>query len=94
MRTYRIYKELGMQLRNKTPRSVKAKLREDLVEAIGPNDVWAMDVVHDELATGRKFRVPTVVDTFSRCAPVLDARFGSRGEDVVATLDRVCSRTG
>ncbi|WP_417523689.1 IS3 family transposase, partial [Marinovum sp.] len=94
-KTYRIYKELGMQLRNKTPkRRVKAKLREDRAEAVGPNDVWAMDFVHDQLATGRKIRVLTVVDTFSRFVPVLDPRFSYRGEDVVATLDRVCRRTG
>jgi len=94
-KTYRIYKELGMQLRNKTPkRRVKAKLREDRTEAVGPNDVWAMDFVHDQLATGRKIRVLTVVDTFSRYVPVLDPRFSYRGEDVVATLDRVCGKTG
>ena len=47
-KTYLVYKELGMQLRNKTPkRRVKAKLREDRKEAVKPNDVWAMDFVHD-----------------------------------------------
>ena len=92
---YRIYKELGMQLRNKTPkRREKAKLREDRREAVGPNDVWAMDFVHDQLATGRKIRVLTVVDTFSRYVPVLDARFSYKGENVVATLDRVCRQIG
>jgi putative transposase len=45
-------------------------------------------------STGRKIRVLTVVDTFSRYVPVLDARFTYRGEDVVATLDRVCRRIG
>ena len=94
-KNYRIYKELGMQLRNKTPkRRVKAKLREDRAEAARPNDVWAMDFVHDQLATGRKIRVLTVVDTFSRFVPVLDPRFSYRGEDVVATLDWVCRRIG
>lgn len=94
-KTHRVYKELGMQLRNKTPkRRVKAKLRDDRAEAVGPNDVWAMDFVHDQLATGRKIRVLTVVDTFSRYVPTLDPRFSYRGEDVVATLDRVCRRTG
>ena len=94
-KTYRVYKELGMQLRNKTPkRRVKAKLREDRKEAANPNDVWAMDFVHDQLATGRKIRILTVVDTFSRYVPVLDARFSYKGEDVVATLDRICRRTG
>ena len=32
------------------------------------------------------------MDTFSRYVPVLDARYSYRGEDVVATLDRVSER--
>ena len=94
-KTRRIYRELGLQLRNKTPkRRVKAKLREDRSVAVAANETWAMDFVHDQLATGRKLRVLTVVDTFSRFSPVLDARFSYRGEDVVATLDRVCAEVG
>lgn len=94
-RTRRIYNELGLQLRNKTPkRRVKAKLREDRAPATRPNDVWAMDFVHDQLATGRKIRVLTVVDTFSRFSPVVDPRFSYRAEHVVATLERVCAKVG
>ena len=94
-KVYRIYKELGMQIRNRTAKwRVKAKLRDDRTEAIGPNDVWAMDFAHDQLATGKKLRVLTVVGTFLRYVPVLDAKFSCRGEDVVATLDRVCRQTG
>jgi putative transposase len=94
-RTYRIYRELGMQLRNKTPkRRVTAKLRDDRKVAVGPNDVWAMDFVHDQLATGKKIRVLSVLDTFSRYVPALDPRFSYRGEDVVATLERVCGQVG
>jgi putative transposase len=94
-RIYRLYKEMGMQLRNKTPRRrVRAKLREDRTDAVRPNDVWAMDFIHDQLATGQKLRVLTVVDTFSRYCPALDAKFSYRGEDVVATLERVCARIG
>jgi putative transposase len=53
-----------------------------------------MDFVHDQLATGKKIRVLTVVDTFSRYVPVLDHRFSYRGEDMVHTLERVCAKTG
>ncbi len=85
----------ALQLRNKTPkRRVKAKLREDRQMAVGPNDVWAMDFVHDQLATGKKLRVLTVVDTFSRYVPVLDPRLSYRGEDVVQTLERVRRNVG
>ncbi|GAB4073137.1 hypothetical protein GCM10028812_52870 [Ancylobacter sonchi] len=94
-RTRRIYNELGLQLRNKTPkRRVKAKLREDRVPATRPNDVWAIDFVHDQLATGRKIRVLTVIDTFSRFSPVVDPRFSYRAEHVVATLESVCAKVG
>jgi len=94
-KTRRIYNELGLQLRNKHPkRRVKAKLREDRETAVRPNEVWAMDFVHDQLATGRKIRVLTMIDTFSRYVPVLDPRFSYRGEDVVTTLDRVCGGIG
>jgi len=94
-RTYKLYRELGLQLRNKTPkRRVKAKLRDDRHPATRPNEVWAMDFLHDQLATGTRIRVLTVVDTFSRFSPVLDARLSYRGEDVAQTLDRVCSMIG
>ena len=72
-KTRRIYRELGLQLRNKTPkRRVKAKLRDDRRKATRPNETWAMDFVHDQLATGTKLRVLTIVDTFSRFSPALE----------------------
>lgn len=94
-RTRRLYNELGLQLRNKTPkRRVKAKLRDDRTEATRCNQTWAMDFVHDQLATGRKLRVLTIVDTWSRFSPAVDPRFSYRGEDVAATLERVCREHG
>jgi putative transposase len=60
-RVWRLYREMGLQLRNKTPkRRVKAKLREGRSAATGANEVWAMDFVHDQLFDGRKIRVLTV----------------------------------
>lgn len=94
-RIYRLYREERLQLRKKTPRRrVKAALRDDRAPPSRANEVWSMDFVHDQLATGRKMRVLTVVDAFSRYSPVLDARFAYRGEDVVRTLDQTCRRTG
>lgn len=94
-RTYRIYRELGLQLRNKTPkRRVKAKLRDDRRPALAPNETWAMDFLHDQPATGHKIRVLTIADKFSRYSPALDARTSYRGEDVVQTLERTCAEVG
>jgi putative transposase len=78
-KTHNIYDTLGLQLRNKTPKwRAKAKLREDHSEAARPTETWAMDCVHDQLATGRKIWVLTVVDTFSPFSPVIEPRFTYR----------------
>lgn len=85
----RRYTVMGLQLRNKTPkRRVKAKLREGRTEATCANQTWSMrcpssdrfqspkgDFVHDPLATGRKMRILTIVDIFSRLSPATDPRF-------------------
>jgi putative transposase len=94
-RIYRLYKELGLQLRHKTPRRrVKAKLREGRCAPSRPNETWAMDFVHDQLATGPKLRVLTIVDTFSRYSPAIVPRFRFRAADVVAVLEEVCAEIG
>ena len=53
-------------------RRVKAQAREDRAPASGPNQVWAMDFVHDQLFDGRKIRILTVVDTFTRLSPAIE----------------------
>jgi len=94
-RMSRLYREQGLQLRNKSPkRRVKAQLRQDRSQATAPNQIWAMDFVHDQLFDGRKLRVLTVVDTFTRLSPAIDVRHSYRGADVVATLEQATRELG
>jgi putative transposase len=87
-RTRNIYPELGLQLRNKKPkRSVKEKLRDDRKVAKMPNETCAMAFVHDQLATGRKLSILTIVDTHKKCCPAINLRFTYRAVDVVQTLE-------
>jgi transposase InsO family protein len=86
---------MGLQLRNKAPkRRVKAKLREDRQSATRPNETWAIDFVHDQVVTGRKLRVLTIIDTFSRFSPAIEPRFNFRGPDVAEILEEVGRRVG
>jgi putative transposase len=88
----RICKGLGMSPRHKMPkRRVTAKRRDACVEAGGPDEVRAMDVVHDQPATGRMVRVLIVVDTVLRCGPVHDSCRRAEGG---AALDRACRAAG
>jgi putative transposase len=94
-RVNRLYREMGLQLRNKSPkRKVKAKLREGRSAPAGANDVWAMDFVHDQLYDGRKVRILTVIDAFTRYVPAIEVRERFTGADVVAALEEVCRKIG
>jgi putative transposase len=94
-RVCRLYREMGLQLRNKAPkRRVKAKLRSGRTAATAANDIWAMDFVHDQLFDGRKIRALTIVDTLSRLSPAVDVRQSYRGKDVVETLERGAAEFG
>lgn len=81
-----------MQLRYKPPkRWVKAKLREGCCAASCSDELWAMDEVHGQLATGSKLRILTVVDTFTRFSPAVVPRFSFGAPDIVDVLGmRVC----
>ena len=87
--TARRVARLASVVRRRPPETmltVTPKLREDRADAGAANEVWAMDFVHDQLATGRKLRVLTEVDTWSRFSPAVDRRFSYRGQDVVQRL--------
>lgn len=89
MRIYRPYKELGCQLRYRTPkRKVEGQLREDRRPASGHNEVWAMDFLHDQQFDGCNIRGLAEIDTFSRFSPALDPRLAHKAGDVVQALER------
>ena len=64
---YRLYREAGLSLRLKRPRRNKAaKLRQPKQLAHAINEIWSMDFVADALFDGRKLRMLTVVDLYTR----------------------------
>ena len=64
-RTYRVYCELGMQVRTKRRKKL-TRPRVPLCVPTRPNERWSIDFVHDQLACGRRVRVLNIVDDYSR----------------------------
>jgi putative transposase len=84
----RLYCLEGLQIRLNSPRRrVMAKLRSDRSDATGPNQVWAMDWMHDEPFDGRRLRVLTVVDTWSRICPVMRVCHSATAMEVIGALN-------
>ena len=89
-RTYRVYKEEGLNLRSKRPRRNKAAAhRMERPDNTGLYECCSMDFVCDALFDGRKFRALTVVDNYSRECLAIYVGQSLRGRDVVNVLERI-----
>jgi len=89
-RVYRLYREEQLGLRRRRPkRRVSCKTRVERSEATRMNDCWAMDFMSDELFNGRKIRLLTIVDHFTRESLAIEVAGKLQGGDVVAALERL-----
>jgi putative transposase len=65
-KTQRLYREEGLTVRRRKGRRRAVGARAPAPVAAVPNQRWSLDFVHDQLASGRRFRVLNVVDDVTR----------------------------
>ena len=90
-RTYRIYREEGLQVRTKR----RKKLIRPRVPMRVPDSVnqrWSMDFMSDQLANGRRFRILNVVDDYTRECVLQIVDFSISGERLARELGRLARR--
>jgi len=86
-RIYRIYKQEGLMMRPKKPRRhVTACRRMERIEATLPDEGWSMDFMSDELYDGRRIRLLTLVDNFTRESLAIEVDNHLGGHRVVEVL--------
>src|SRR5437667_732937 len=92
-RVYRVYREAGLTIRR---RKRKWLIRAGAARAAvtGANQEWALDFVHDAADNGRKFRVLSVIDVYTRecLALEVDTSFASRR--VTRVLEQIVAERG
>jgi putative transposase len=94
-RVHRLYRLQVLRMRLKPPRRrVMAELRDDRSNASGPNQIWAMDWMYDELFDGRRVWVLTVVDTWSRVCPVMRVCRSATAMEVIDALEQARRQHG
>ena len=91
---YRLYAELGLQVRTKRRKKLASAKRVPQLAATGSNQRWSMDFVTDRLDNGRYFRTLTVVDQYTRECPVLAADYSLTAAKVIHALDRAATQRG
>lgn len=94
-RVYRIYRQEKLSVHQRRRRQRCASLARVLLQhATRPNQHWAMDFMSDSLASGRRFRVFTLMDHFTREGLALEVGFSIRAPRVIEVLDRVAEERG
>jgi putative transposase len=89
-RVLRLYREEGLTLRiPRKKRKYASWVRVPLPRPMAPNEQWSLDFVTDALADGRRFRVLTVLDVFSRQCLALDAATHFPAARATLVLDRI-----
>ena len=89
-RVYRLYKLEGLCMgRHKPRRHRSSSPRVERAEATRRNESWSMDFMADQLFDGRKFRLLTIVDDFTRESVAIEVGQWLTGDRVAEVLDRV-----
>jgi transposase InsO family protein len=65
-RIYRLYREEGLTVRRRRARRRAVGTHAPILVEARPNARWSLDFVHDQLASGRRFRVLNIVDDVTR----------------------------
>jgi hypothetical protein len=93
-RVYRLYREEGLSLRRRKRKRLTSEGRGPGEPASGPDEVWSLDFMSDALAPGRRLKLLTVVDTFTRESLAIEVDTSISGERVARVLDRVIAERG
>lgn len=89
-RIYRLYKQEGLIMRPKKPRRhATACRRMERTVATVPDEGWSMDFMSDELYNGRRIRLLTLVDNFTRESLAIEVDKHLGGHRVVEVLMRL-----
>lgn len=89
-RIRRIYREEGLNLRNKRPRRSKSVAhRLNRPQLTNVCQCWYMDFVHDQLFDARKFRSLTIVDNFSRYCYAIEVAKSFKAINVVEVMEKL-----
>ncbi|TPG56541.1 IS3 family transposase [Sphingomonas glacialis] len=93
-KTQRLYREEGLTVRRRKGRKRAVGARAPAPVLALPNQRWSLDFVHDQMATGRRFRILNIVDDVTRecLRAVLDTSIS--GKRVVRELGDLIAERG
>lgn len=91
---FRIYKQLGLKVLKRGGRKRALGTRVVAMALTRKNQEWSLDFVHDVLANGRRIRMLTIVDDFTRESIKIAVDTSLNGHRVCEELEQVIEARG
>jgi putative transposase len=86
-RTERVYRKLGLQIKNRRRKKMLAVTRTPFVKAIAPCEIWSFDFVSDRAETDRNLKCLTIVDDCSKRSPGILTAYSITSADLTDFMD-------
>ena len=93
-RVYRIYCEMGLNIRIKPKKRLPRREATALIQPIKQNICWSVDFMSDVLESGQRFRTLNVIDDYNRHALLIKPSLSMPAVYVTQLLDQVIDTQG
>lgn len=88
-RVERIWREQGLKVPQRQPKRKRLYLNDGScirLKPLFPNHVWSYDFVNDRLSNGKKIRMLTVIDEYTRKCLMIRVDYQLKSDDVIDVL--------
>ena len=86
-KVYRVYCEMGLNIRTKPKKRLPIRYPKPLVVPEAANICWSLDFMSDSLESGRAFRTLNIIDDFNREALWIEVDTSLPAERVIRVLE-------
>lgn len=86
-RTARVYRELGLQVRNRKRKKMLKVVRVKFDQPTKPNEIWSFDFVSDRTEMKKKLKTLTIVDDLTKISPGMLTEFSITSHDLTDFFD-------
>ncbi|MBX9767699.1 MAG: IS3 family transposase [Bdellovibrionales bacterium] len=86
-RTQRVYRKLGLQIKNRRRKKMLKVTRTPFERAKAPNEIWSFDFVSDRTESKRKLKTLSIVDDCSKKSPGLLVEYSITSHDMTEFFD-------
>ena len=93
-RVWRLWQETGLCLPRRRPRPRRARSVQPMPELNAPNQVWCYDFLFDACSNGRRLKVLSIEDEYTRESLAIEVETSLTSRQVIAVLERLAAERG